>query len=1178
MTPPFVHLHCHSEYSLRDGLPSPKALVKAVTALGMPAVAVTDQMNLFAAVKFYKAALEAGIKPVIGADLWLKNPEDAAQPFRFVLLVQNLAGYRNLNLLLSQGYREGQHLGVPMIQWDWLANHCEGLIALSGGREGDVGRALLANRHELAEKRLSNWQTCFPDRYYLELVRTGRPDEETYLHAAVTLASRREVPLVATNDVRFFKASDFEAHEVRVCIQEGQILIDPHRPRPYSEEQYLRSPAEMAALFADIPEALDNSLEIARRCSLPLTLGRAFLPDFPTPAGEPLADYLQNQARQGLAVRLARLAPDHASHEAYEQRLETELGVIVQMGFAGYFLIVADFIQWAKDHGVPVGPGRGSGAGSLVAYALKITDLDPLAHDLLFERFLNPERVSMPDFDIDFCMEGRDQVIDYVVRRYGREAVSQIITHGRMAAKAVIRDVGRVLGHPYGFVDKIAKLIPFDLKMTLDKALKDSPELAERYQGDEEVKDLIDRARALEGLARNAGKHAGGVVIAPGRITDFTALFYEDGGEAGGGKPVTQFDMDDVAEIGLVKFDFLGLRTLTIINWALQNLNPRRCREGLEPLDISAIPMDDEPTFRLLQRCETTSVFQLESRGMRELVRKLQPDCFNDITALVALFRPGPLGSGMVDDYVDRKHGRARVTYLHPALEATLKPTHGVILYQEQVMQIAQVLAGYTLGGADLLRRAMGKKKVAEMAEQRSLFVGGAMARGVESEAAGQIFDLMEHFADYGFNKSHSAAYALVAYQTAYLKAHYPAEFMAAVLSSEMDKTDRVVPVIEECRQMGLTVEQPCVNRSRYRFVVADHGTILYGLGAIKGMGEAAIQTIEQAREQGGPFQNLFDFCSRVDLRKANKRVLEALIQAGALDSLGRHRAHWMHNLALAIKFAEQKAVTLAQGQTDLFGGLEETPATLTLPEVLDCEAWDEAERLVGEKATLGLYLTGHPINPFEADLSELGCQRIGTLAFSPDPAGDEAPLRRRRTEADTRVAGLVVTMRHNQTQRGRMANVTLDDRTGRLEVTCFSEVFAQAKDLLVLDRLLVIDGVLGHDDFRGGLGLTALRVQTLEEARIERAKTLTLRLSRQHCESRGGRWLAEGIREILQDYRQDGACQVVIDYRRPDCAGTLLLGVPWRIRPDENLLRALRRRLGAETVSLGYSHLPSAP
>src|SRR5918994_618120 len=827
----------------------------AVVAAGMPSVALTDQSNLFAMVKFYRAAQSAGVKPIIGIDLRVRELGERQEPSTLVLLCQNDIGYRNLTRLVSRSYLEGQHRGIATIDRSWLsADNLVGLIALSGARDGDLGRAIVHGREEEACKAIESWLALFGDRYYIELQRTGREAEERYIHGALEMAADYGVPVVATNDVRFIRAEDYESHEARVCIHDGALVGDAKRRRRYSQEQYLKSPREMTKLFEDVPEAVDNSFEIARRCNLELKLGKSVLPAYPVPGNISTEDFLREAARRRLLQRMEQLSKTVVqgrtiSREEYEERLAAEIGVICQMGFAGYFLIVADFIRWARENGVPVGPGRGSGAGSLVAYSIGITDLDPLRYDLLFERFLNPERVSMPDFDVDFCMDGRDRVIEYVAQRYGRERVSQIITYGTMAAKAVVRDVARVFGQSYGFADSIAKLIPFELGITLKDAMAKEPELQRRYKAEEETRTILDMAMSLEGLVRNAGMHAGGVVIAPSVLTDFAPLFCDDTGR----NVVTQFDKDDVEAAGLVKFDFLGLRTLTIIDWAVKTINAQRAQQGEPPLDVNALPMTDVPTYDLLKRCETTAVFQLESRGMKDLIRRLQPDCFEDIIALVALFRPGPLQSGMVDDFIARKHGKTTgpIDYLHPDLKPVLAPTYGVILYQEQVMQIAQVLAGYTLGGADLLRRAMGKKKAEEMAQQRSIFVDGAVARGVDRRQAAHIFDLMEKFAGYGFNKSHSAAYALLSYQTAYLKAHYPAAFMAAVLSSDMDRTDKIVTLIDECRDIGLDVTPPDVNASRYEFAVADERTIRYGLGAVRGVGQGAVESLIAEREAG---------------------------------------------------------------------------------------------------------------------------------------------------------------------------------------------------------------------------------------------------------------------------------------------------------------------------------------
>lgn len=1160
MTAPFVHLHLHTEYSLVDGLIRIKNLVKQVAASAMPAVAVTDRSNLFALIKFYKAALGAGVKPIIGVESWVGKNDELT---RLVLLCQNLEGYRNLTRLVSRSFLEGQRRGVPVITDSWLPGNTEGLIALSGGCDSDLGQQLLHGRYSQAECALGHWRALFPERFYLELQRTGRPGEAEYLEAALDLAVTTGTPVVATNEVCFLKREDFEAHEARVCVYEGVTLEDPRRSRRYSEQQYLRTSAEMAALFADLPEALENSVEIARRCNLRLELGKNVLPDFPVPAGMTAEAYFSSQARAGLEQRLKRVldvtATDFTKRRLpYDERLQEELGVIMQMGFSGYFLIVADFIQWARENGVPVGPGRGSGAGSLVAYALGITDLDPLAYDLLFERFLNPERVSMPDFDIDFCMEGRDRVIDYVARRYGRERVSQIATYGTMAAKAVVRDVGRVLGHPYGFVDRIAKLIPFEIGMTLDKAIEREAELRRLYESDEEIRTLLDLARKLEGLARNVGKHAGGVVIAPTELTDFSPLYREQDDES---SLVTQFDKDDVEAAGLVKFDFLGLRTLTIIDWAVQTLNEQRQAAGEALVDIATIPLDDRETFDLLKRYQTTAVFQLESSGMKDLIRRLQPDCFEDIVALVALFRPGPLQSGMVDDFIDRKHGRARIEYPHPSLAAILRPTYGVILYQEQVMQIAQVLAGYTLGGADLLRRAMGKKKPEEMAKQRESFINGSVERAVEPETASFIFDLMEKFAGYGFNKSHSAAYALVSYQTAWLKAHHPAAFMAAVLSSDMDKTDKVVVFLEECRLLGLTVTQPDINKSEYRFTVSGLDEIRYGLGAIKGVGESAIAHLVEERRRGGPYRDLFDFCQRVDLHRLNRRLLDSLIRSGAFDALGSNRATLTVQLPEALQMAEQCSRNNAAGQEDLFGLASDEQETVRPASIVAVPEWDEEQRLRGEKETLGIYLTGHPIYRVGAELAALKVTPLSSLL---DSRGNG----RRGDKRSLLIAGLVVSLRtRNANRGGRIAFVTLDDGNGRLEVRLFPEVYEQYRSLIVEDAIVLAQCTLVWDEFNQTHRLNVERVLDWQEARVEYARGLVMRLDGERIE----RETLSRLASILAGHRANGRCAVWAEYTGSDAQVELVFGPHWRVRPDDALFEQLRGLGGVEAVQVRY-------
>ncbi len=1162
----FVHLRLHTEYSLVDGLVRIKPLMERVSELGMPAVALTDQSNLFAMVKFYRAAMAKGIKPLFGADVLVCDEKDFNKTAALVLLAQNRTGHLNITELLSRGYKDGQHGGRPTIEKSWLAEHSEGVIALSGGVRGGLGQAIVNGNDELLAAELAFFQQYFPDRYYIELQRTHRENEAFYIERAVALAEKHGLPVVATNDVRFLDRKDFDAHEARVCIHDGRTLADPSRPKDYSPEQYFRTAEEMVELFQDLPEAIENTVEIAKRCSVTLNLGNPVLPEFPIPEGMTEEEYFCQVSREGLEKRLEILLPEgtenrEAEVERYKERLEIELGVINQMGFPGYFLIVADFIQWAKDNDIPVGPGRGSGAGSLVAYALKITDLDPLEYDLLFERFLNPERVSMPDFDIDFCMDKRDLVIDYVSRHYGREKVSQIITYGSMAAKAVVRDCGRVLGHPYGFVDRVAKLIPFEIGMTLNKALEMEEELRKAYETDEEVTALIDLALKLEGLSRNAGKHAGGVVIAPTKLTDFAPLYCEPGGA----NLVTQFDKDDVEAVGLVKFDFLGLRTLTIIDWAVKAVNAH-AKDG-EVLDISRIPLDDPGAFRLLKDQQTTAVFQLESRGMKDLIKRLQPDVFEDIVALVALYRPGPLQSGMVDDFINRKHGRAEVVYPHPDLEPILEPTYGVILYQEQVMQIAQVLALYSLGGADLLRRAMGKKKPEEMAKQREIFLEGSARNNVDADTANYIFDLMEKFAGYGFNKSHSAAYALLSYQTAWLKHHHPAEFMASVLSADMDNTDKVVTLIEECRAMNIEVLPPDVNKSPYPFRATPDGRILYGLGALKGVGEGAIDSLIEEREKGGPYTSLEDLCRRVDTHKTNKRVLEALIRAGAMDDIGCNRASLMAWLPEAMLRADQHHRDMAVGQTDLFGGAAQAAETEPMPEIDD---WDELQRLQEEKETLGLYLTGHPVNRYLEELAKFTTSRIADVISEAPPessgGGDGGGYRKRRNEKHIVIAGLVVAIRTRNGRSGRMAFVTLDDRSGRIEVALFTKEYEEFGHMLVNDRILVVAGALGFDDFSGQFRIRVEELFDLDQARSRYARYLRLDLQQQDLQ---GERIGE-LKEILAPYAE-GRCPVVLRYSNGTAKATIRLGEPWKLLPSDQCVERLKGFAGEDRVEVVY-------
>ena len=1157
----FVHLRLHTEYSLIDSVVRVPELIAAAAAAGMPAVAITDQSNLFAMVKFYRQALAGGIKPIIGVDLYVRESGEHQQPTRITLLCQSHTGYRNVTRLVSRAYREGQQRGAPMIDRDWLtAETLQGLIALSCAAEGDVGRALLNGREAEAERALDQWLALLPDRYYIELQRLGRPDEEHYIGAAVSLAARRGVPVVATNDVRFLKSEDFEAHEARVCIHDGTLLADPARVRRYTPQQYLRSPQEMARLFADIPEALANSVQIARRSTLVLELGRPRLPPYPLPGGMSAEEFLRAQAAAGLERRLQEMAhapagAHAAGREGYDKRLRTELEVICQMGFAGYFLIVADFIRWARENGVPVGPGRGSGAGSLVAYSLAITDLDPLRYDLLFERFLNPERVSMPDFDVDFCMEGRDRVIEYVAQRYGRERVSQIITYGTMAAKAVVRDVGRVLGMSYGYVDKIAKLIPFELGITLDEALEKEPELKKLYETEEDMRTLIDLARSLEGLTRNAGMHAGGVVIAPSVLTDFAPLYCDESG----GSLVTQFDKDDVEAAGLVKFDFLGLRTLTVIDHAVASINRGRAAQGEPPLDIARIPLDDAATYdKVFKTAQTVAVFQFESSGMQRLLKDAKADRFEDLIALGALFRPGPME--LIPEFVACKHGK-RPQYLHPDMQEVLGVTYGVFVYQEQVMQIAQRLAGYTLGGADLLRRAMGKKKPEEMAKQRSVFVAGATARGIGAGTANAVFDQMEKFAGYGFNKSHAAAYALLSYQTAYLKAHYPAAFMAAVLSADMEHTDKVVTLIHECARMQLEVRPPDVNSSRYEFAVEAQRAIRYGLGAVRGVGRGAVEAIVAEREARGPFATLEDLCRRLDLQKINRRVLEALLRSGSLDSLKANRATLMDRLPAAIRLGEQDSKALAAGQDDLFGlatGPVPVPAAPAAAPALP--EWPEAVRLAGERETLGLYLTGHPLKRFEPGLAAMVSHRIGALVSERPVAGIEG---RFGGGKPVTVAGLIEEVR----KRGPRFILTLDDGTGRLEASLFEETYQQQRDLLVKDGLVLAEGLLRFDDFSDGWRLNLRSLTDLGKALERQARRILINWPA--GADHGA--LQRRLGELLERFRP-GPCPIVVEYAGAGARGRLALAREWSVRPCAELLEALEALLGGGAVQALYA------
>jgi len=1127
VTKSFVHLHVHSEYSLEDGIIPIKKLVKRCADQGMGAVAITDHGNLFGLVKFYQAARSMGVKPIIGAELWIQDPDNPSEPASIVLLCRSRAGYISLSHLLSRGYLEGTGSGRPTIQRAWLLEEDRsGLLALSAAGRGEIGRCLL--RHpEQAAQLARQYQEIFPDAFYLEIQRNGEPGQEELIGATVNLALALDLPVVATNNAHFLDAEDFPAFDARQCIASGYTLGDERRPKRFTPEHRLPGPEEMWERFADLPEACQNTLEIAKRCNLELELGHYTLPDFPTPDGSPLDTYFRKAAARGLEERLAALGIQGANALPYRERLLREVDVIIQMGFPGYFLIVADFIQWAKDHQVPVGPGRGSGAGSLVAYALRITDLDPLANGLLFERFLNPERVSMPDFDVDFCMDQRDRVIQYVTEKYGRERVGQIITFGTMKARAVVRDVGRVLNLPYGFVDQLAKLVPGDLGMTLAKALEESEELRRRRDAEDDVRELLDIALRLEGLPRHASTHAGGVVISPEPLADRLPLFTDSSGEGG---YVTQLDKDDVEKMGLVKFDFLGLRTLTILDLALRGINAQRSLEGIPPLDLAHLPLDDAATFALLKSTETVGVFQLESAGMRDLIRRLQPDSFEDIVALVALFRPGPLQSGMVDDFIARKHGKAPVSFLHPQLAGVLQETYGVIVYQEQVMQCAQILAGYSLGAADLLRRAMGKKKPEEMAKQREIFLAGAAKNGINPHQAGAIFDLMEKFAEYGFNKSHSAAYALVSYQTAYLKAHYPDHFMAAVLTADMDHTDKVVAMINECRRMGMTILPPCVQHSDLAFHPEGGQGLRYGLGAIKGLGRAAVQAILEARASGGPFLDFFDFLQRLDSQRLNRRALEALIKAGALDSFALPRGQLLASLETFLEAAQQVQREAASSQSSLFGDLD----SVVRPRPDPASSWEPVDDLAGERDSLGLYLSGHPLTAFRPRLRELGVRELSQLAM-----GELALL-----------AGLVTARRSMRTKRGdRMHFLSLEDETGKAEVLVFAETWRRFAGAIPESEPLLVLGEASEDSYAGGVRITAQRLLLLEEAQILLARGLEL-------EIRGTEPPARDLAKLFAQWPGECSVQILLSLARGLVQARLAL--PGQIQASEGFRRQL--------------------
>ena len=1182
----FAHLRVHTEYSITDGtvrVEPPKrkgggqgaTLTSKAAELGIPALAVTDLSNVFATAKVFKAAEGAGIKPIAGVDVLLAAASGLADdpPERLTLLVANEAGYANLCTLLSRAYAQGQNRHGAVLARAWLASGLsEGLIALTG-KDGALARALIGEQLEAADALRAELAALFPARLYLEVCRCERPGDEAWVQLAAAYGRYAQLPLVATNDVRFLTRNDFDAHEARVCIASGRVLADEKRPHDFTEEQYLKSPEEMAALFHDLPEALENTLHIARRCTFALKMGVYHLPNFPVPTGHTPDSWLQAEAERGLEERLAVITP-FGTVDDYRERLAFEIGVIKKMGFAGYFLTVADFIRWAKENGCPVGPGRGSGAGSLVAFSLKITDLDPLPYKLLFERFLNPERVSMPDFDIDFCMDNRDKVIRYVAEKYGREYVGQIVTYNTMAAKGVVRDVTRILGLGYGFGDRIAKLIPATPGATLAEAVETIPELKKAYAEEDDVKAVLELALELEGITRGVGVHAGGVVIAPLPLSSYAPTYCEDDGSG----MRTQFDMKDIEAIGLVKFDFLGLKTLTVIEEAVRNI---ALKTG-EKIDVLKIPLTDAATYRLFASGKTGAVFQMESPGMQRAATDLKPDCFEDIIALVSLYRPGPMEK--IPEFCARKRGDIKVEYLHPEMEPVLKPTYGIFVYQEQVMEMSQRLAGYTLGGADLLRRAMGKKIKAEMEKQRSIFTEGAIARGVGSEAATKVFDLMAKFADYGFNKSHAAAYALVSYHTAWLKTHHPAEFMAAVLSCEMGNPDAIVAMREEALRMGLKVLTPCINQSFYRFTVPGPRAVRYGLGAVKGVGEAALEGIIAERTAHGPFADLFDFCRRIDLKKANKKVMEALIFSGSLDALGANRASLLKTLPKALGHAERATASASSGQNDLFGaGAATATKAEQKMEPEKATEWPLAERLQHELETLGFYLSGHPIETYRPLIEGACSARLPAILAQLPPV--PKPLANGKTpwvpRAKHLFAAWVGDIRYFKPREGATglaarASYKLNLTDGEATITTFvdAEKWEPLKSIVKIDEIVFVQADLAMSQREGREPEARLyNPEFFSPTSIAADYALRLMLKWE----RGAGEVAM-FRNLIAPFKSPDGVPVQIEVLNAMAGALLDFPAEWRLKLSENALTALKSFLSDDCVKVQYRRYTPPP
>ncbi len=1165
----FVHLHVHSEYSMLDSTSRIVDVVERAKADGAKAIALTDHNNMFGAIDFFKAAKKAGVKPILGAELNLvaldRHDPEARRAPTILLLCKDLEGYRNLCLLLSRAYMDQPaKIGTPRIDRPLLEAHARGLIALSSSLSGEIPQALLRGHDAEARELARHYQAVFgKDGFYLEILRNGIKEQERVNEALLRLSEELEIPIVAAADSHYSKKEDAAAHEILMCIQLGKALPSLDTKARITDDLYLAPAAEMVERFADLPEAVANTLVIAEMCSLEIPLGKTFLPTFPVPAGFDAASYMADVARKGLDARLARMralgeSPDEA---VYRDRLELEIACIDKMGFPGYFLIVWDFIDYAKRNDIPVGPGRGSGAGSLVAYSLGITDIDPIRYTLLFERFLNPERVSMPDFDIDFCMNKRDRVIQYVTQKYGEDNVGQIITYGTMKAKAVVRDVARALAMSFAEADRAAKLIPEELGMTLAKAFEIEKRLTELTEEDPRYAKLFEYARLLEGMNRQPGMHAAGVVIGDAPLWEYVPL-YAVKDDAGRVVRITQFAKNEVEEAGLVKFDFLGLKTLTVVDDALRLVNTRRKKAGQDPVDIAAIPLADPKVYQLIGSGHTTGVFQLESSGFKELLRRLKPDCIEDIIAAVALYRPGPLQSGMVDSFIKRKHGQEAVAYPHPKLETVLKETYGVMVYQEQVMSSASVLAGFSLGQADLLRRAMGKKKPEEMAKQRAVFAKGCAERGVDERQATEIFDTIEKFAGYGFNKSHSAAYGLITYQTAWLKTHYPVEFMAALLTSDGDSTDKIVRLIAECRQMGLTVLPPSVNQSELDFTAVvspagGEGAIRFGMRAVKGVGEGAVEAILAARADGD-FKDLYDFCERVDLKRVNKRVMEALVKCGAFDELGQTRRGLWDELDRAIERGQTTQRDKQAGQFSLFGALMEAPKPKPADKVVFefKEEWPDKERLAYEKECLGFYVSGHPLDRYVGDFARLGLKTIAQL--------DEVEGQELREEVA--VAGVVSEVRDRTTKTGqRMAFFYLEDLTGRIEVLVFTKAFPAFEPHLSKDEPIIVSGRLvreGDDEEAMQLKLRADGCRLLKDARAEHTRRARIRLPAETVTPAHLKHLADLLKGA------DGVAVEMVVAVKGKGQATVKLGDDWRLPIDDEVVAKVERLVGAGAVA----------